>query len=253
MNLFKNEDIAEKKYRLKYKYLIEIEPIIIKILENDSFEEYVNSPSNSTLSQLFNTIFDTIMNSAKPYISHLDIKYHTSYYMSNNIISYEQCEDLKYKCECNMFYEIIKNHCIINGFMSSLQSSNDNTIALRGMYDYYNKQPESIKTQYKHSGKLIKNNLAKQNNSYSDKTISQKYNKALSDIKGTYIDTILNRNFISIDNNDFFTLSSSFSEIYRSLFIEDSDILSNIKKMLSQSCKKEKFAEYYNSIISYVE
>ena len=161
MNLFKNEDILEKKYRLKYKYLIETEPLIIEILKDDSFKEYVESPSNSTLSKLFNNVFEAILNAANPYTSYLDIKYHNSYNITTNkIYSYDEQTDTKYRCELYILYEMLKNHCIINGYIFSLHSSDHNAIALRGMYDYYNKQPESVKAKYKHSADLLKKHFS---------------------------------------------------------------------------------------------
>lgn len=124
--------MEEKKYRLKYLYLINIDDALSTIKESKEYKNFCSSESTA----LFHRIFDVIFSASSMYNKFLD--YQNPYF--NNFLGIPSQEDL-YRKRLILLKLCLRNHCILHGFFSSLhkECNNSDYSSLTAPYDLWNK------------------------------------------------------------------------------------------------------------------
>lgn len=125
-----NTSIEEKKYRLKYLYLIDVDKAI------KESNEYKNHDSTKKTA-LFHHIFETIFKASSMYNKFLDDQ--NPY--NDNFLGIPQSDDKLYKKRLTLLKLCLRNHCMLYGLLSSLCKEHNDTdySYLTAPYDIWNK------------------------------------------------------------------------------------------------------------------
>lgn len=126
-------NINEKEYFLKYFYLIDSEQLISSIVSTDIYKNYCNNPTEFC-SEFFHTLFSKILNASSTY---------TSFVYSPDTFNYpSRNENIHILNGLSCLTRIVlRNHCIMHGFISSLQLSQEyQPIKISGKYDKKNRK-----------------------------------------------------------------------------------------------------------------
>lgn len=124
--------IEEKKYRLKYLYLINVDNVLSTINESSEYKNY--DPTKNI--DLFHRIFDVIFSASSMYNKFLDDQ--NPY--SNNFLGIPRHDDILYRKRLTLLKLCLRNHCILYGFLSSLykEHSCSDYSYLTAPYDNWN-------------------------------------------------------------------------------------------------------------------
>lgn len=105
--------IKEKTYRLKYRYLLDTEPIVSKIIqENDLLHS----------EDIFPLIFKEIFASVRRYLPYLNYKTMDTFFGKSDFDVYA-IKGYKYIME-----NALKNHCIVQGFIDMISADNSESL-----------------------------------------------------------------------------------------------------------------------------
>lgn len=127
-----NMNIYEKKYRLKYLYLINVDEAIKRIKDSDEYKEAL--PDSSNKDALFHRIFDVIFSISSNYNRFFNYQNYYPY----TFLGCPKSKRLLYQRQLILLVLCLRNHCITKGLFTSLLSEEHNTISLSGSNDNWN-------------------------------------------------------------------------------------------------------------------
>lgn len=123
--------VEEKKYRLKYLYLIDIDKVLSTIKESEEYKNHNSSKGGA----LFHRIFEVAFSASSIYNKFLD--YQNPY--SNNFLGIPFQDNL-YRKRLILLKLCLRNHCILHGYFSALyKECNDSCFSpLTASFDIWN-------------------------------------------------------------------------------------------------------------------
>lgn len=193
---------SEQYYRLKYQYFIDADNITEKILSSNEFENYnkkssTNSPRfDQTLEELLDLIFDTILESSKPYTNFLtNYDRYTHSFFGEVSLEHPLCGKVSGADYTNSSTKLhllsIQNHLILESFFTYLSStkpeylpktlclnSNDSHYFRYGYFDWENYYASPHSQQRKSYGSIYRATYIQRLKSFEQKP-DKHYSKKL--------------------------------------------------------------------------